>query len=866
MAPLWLVNCSIEKKTAMSEPNETGLTSLSLTNSDIKEEVTQDDISLLQHAALRASLSTSSPQRASDDIHEAKNYWEARTEQLANSLSLLTAALESTADGIIVLDFTGKVVAYNTKFTAIWQYSTEILERRNSREMSAHSATLVKEPEAFLQLLKEHLANPERETFHLIELKDGRTFERYGFPQRVNEKVVGVVINLREVTERKKVDAALRLSEEKYRLLWATAGDAFLLFNRDNIILEANPSLATILGYEPEEVIGQNIAILQPEHLREGHRRGLQRYLESGVRKLDWRATEVPGLHRDGREVPLEIAFNHLHVDGQDLFSGFIRDISERKASERSLARLAAIVDSSDDAIVSKTTEGIITSWNRGAERIFGYSSSEAIGQPILMIIPPDRAEEEPQILERMARGERVEHFETIRIRKDGQLIHVSITLSPIRDNQGNIIGISKIARDITQRKQAEAEREELLASEQNARQEAEAANRAKDEFLATLSHELRTPLNAILGWSQLVSDSRLDEEARTEGLGIIQRNARLQAHLVEDLLDVSRIITGNLRLEVQAVDLASVIESAVESVLPSAEAKEIRLQRVLDSGNTLVLGDPARLQQVVWNLLTNAIKFTPKKGRVQIRLERINSHIEVVVTDTGIGIAPEVLPYIFERFRQADQSSTRNYGGLGLGLAIVRHIAEAHGGSVEAESPGEEQGTTFTIKLPLMATRSVDLASQDREERVHPTAHSSSNMGYVLECPEELEGVHVLVVDDDEDARRLVSNILQGCRAKVTTASTAAEGLSTLQSARPDILISDLGMPDEDGYSLIRQVRALPPEQGGQTPAAALTAYARVEDRLKVLRSGFQIHLPKPIEPAELVAVVANLAQRINT
>jgi PAS domain S-box-containing protein len=420
--------------------------------------------------------------------------------------------------------------------------------------------------------------------------------------------------------------------------------------------------------------------------------------------------------------------------------------------------------------------------------------------------------------------------------------------------------GLSVFFHDINERKQFELERTELLNREQQARQEAEAANRTKDEFLATLSHELRTPLTAILGWSRMISDDRLSQEDKARGLEAIQRNAQLQSQLIEDILDVSRIITGKFRLDVQATELATVIESAVESVLPAAQAKEIRLQRVLDSGTSLVSGDPNRLQQVIWNLLTNAIKFTPKGGRVQVRLERINSHVEIVVSDSGEGIKPEVLPYVFDRFHQADSTMTRNYGGLGLGLAIVRHIVELHGGTVEAYSAGIGQGATFTVKLPLMATRSTEPEPATREERVHPTA----SLGADFECPPELEGLHVLVLDDDEDARHLIQTVLQRCLANVTTASTVADAMEVLQRTRPDVLISDLGMPGEDGYSLIRQVRALSPAQGGQTPAAALTAYARLEDRMRVLRSGFQIHLPKPIEPAELVAVVANLADRI--
>jgi PAS domain S-box-containing protein len=797
------------------------------------------------------------------ELVELREALEIRTETLTSSLALLRATLESTADGVVAVDLSGSIMAYNNKFASIWNFPDAVLQRRDGAEMRDFASQRCQDPENFLEIAKRHFSQPDTEILDVIELKDGRTFERHGFPQRVNQECTGMVITFREVTKYKQAEAALRLSEEKYRLLWATAGDAFVLFDSENRILEANAAVATIFGYDPAEIIGQDLALLQPERLREGHRRGIQRYLATGARTINWTSAEALGLHQDGREIPIEIAFNHLHLEGRDLFAGFIRDITQRKQAEQGLARLGAIIDSSHDAIISKSLEGIITSWNRGAEILFGYSATEAIGQPILMLFPPDRQNEEPQILAQLSRGEGVDHFETVRIRKDGQQIDVSITLSPIKNSAGEITGVSKIARDITGRKHAEAEREALLIREQQARQELEVANRTKDEFLATLSHELRTPLNAILGWSRLITNSHIDEEERARGIETIQRNAQLQLQLIEDILDVSRIITGKYRLEVRATEVADVIESAVESVLPAAQARDIRLQRVLDSGPCLVSGDPARLQQVVWNLLTNAIKFTPKGGRVQIRLERVNSHVEIIVSDTGAGISADVLPHVFERFHQADSTSTRSHGGLGLGLAIVRHIVELHGGTASAASPGLGQGTTFTVNLPLMATRSDAVASTGKDERVHPTARETGGASPGFDCPEELKGLLVLVVDDDDDARRLIKTVLEQCEASVVTASNAQEGLETLQRVHPHVLISDLGMPEEDGYSLIQQVRALPRENGGQTPAAALTAYARVEDRMRVLRSGFQIHLPKPIEPAELVAVVANLAGR---
>ena len=363
---------------------------------------------------------------------------------------------------------------------------------------------------------------------------------------------------------------------------------------------------------------------------------------------------------------------------------------------------LAAIVESSDDAIIGETLDGVITSWNQAAELILGYTAAEIVGKPVSALMPPDHSEDMVRILGRIRRGERVGHFETQRLTKDGRVIDVSLSISPIRDADGTIIGAAKVARDITERKRAEAERERLLAAAEAARAEAEAANRMKDDFLATLSHELRTPLNAIVGWAKILRSGRVDAEDIEEGLSAIDRNSHAQTQIIEDLLDISRIISGNLRLDVQRLHLSDIIEAALATVLPAANAKEIRIHKVLDSLAGPVSGDAARLQQVVWNLLANAVKFTPKGGRVQVLLERVNSHVEISVIDTGIGIQPEFLPHVFDRFRQADGSTTRRHAGLGLGLAIVKQLVEMHGGSIRAKSPGEGQGATFTLMLPI--------------------------------------------------------------------------------------------------------------------------------------------------------------------
>jgi signal transduction histidine kinase/ActR/RegA family two-component response regulator len=406
-------------------------------------------------------------------------------------------------------------------------------------------------------------------------------------------------------------------------------------------------------------------------------------------------------------------------------------------------------------------------------------------------------------------------------------------------------------------REKSEAERTVLLEAERAARGEAERAGQMKDEFLATLSHELRTPLNAVLGWAQLLQMPEVDAKEMAEGVTIIERNARAQAQIIEDLLDMSRIISGKVRLEVQSLDLASVVQAALETVQPAAYAKEIRVRALLDSEVAPISGDPNRLQQVFWNLLSNAVKFTPKGGRVQVELKRVDSNLEVSVTDNGEGIEPTFLPHVFDRFRQADATTSRAHGGLGLGLAIVRQLVELHGGTIRVLSAGKNSGSSFVVTLPTMvvhASRELMVERRHTAEIAVPTMlRKSARMG----------GVKIVVVDDEPDARSLLRRLLEDCDAEVHTAETAEEAVALVQSERPHVLISDIGMPGEDGYGLIRRVRALSAETGGRTPAVALTAYARAEDRVTAIVAGFQHHLSKPVEPNELIAIVASLAGR---
>ncbi|HET9316664.1 MAG TPA: ATP-binding protein, partial [Vicinamibacteria bacterium] len=404
------------------------------------------------------------------------------------------------------------------------------------------------------------------------------------------------------------------------------------------------------------------------------------------------------------------------------------------------------------------------------------------------------------------------------------------------------------------ERARGEAQREELLVKERQARERAEAADRAKDEFLAVLSHELRTPLNAVYGWARMLQTGQVHGAEMARALDAIVRNANVQVQLIDDLLDVSRIVTGKMRLDVRSVDLAAVIQEAMDAVRPAADAKAIRMQCVLDPRAGPVRGDSDRLQQVVWNLLANAVKFTPRAGRVQVLLERVNSHVEIAVSDTGQGIAPEVLPFVFERFRQSDSSSTRAHGGLGLGLALVKHLVELHGGTVVGQSPGPGAGATFTVRLPLTIAE----VSPGEGPRVHPLAPAREG----LPAGARLDGLRVLVVDDEVDAVALMESILAGAGAIVRTSLSAPEALRALRDWRPDVLVSDIEMPGEDGYSLIGRVRALPAAEGGGTPAIALTAYGRAQDRVRSLAAGYSMHVHKPVDPGELTTIVASVAR----
>jgi two-component system CheB/CheR fusion protein len=694
-----------------------------------------------------------------------------------------------------------------------------------------------------------------------VETRDGagRWYWLRVHPYKTLEKKIdGAVVALVDIDALKKIEREIEAARDYAEAIIGATRDPLLVLRADLKVESANGAFYKTFKVEPPETEGRLIYELGG---RQWDIPEFRRLLEDIIlHNSSFNDFEV--MHKFPGIGMRSMLLNARRLDSREggaarILLG-IEDVTERREAELALAQLAAIVQSSDDAIVAIDLDGVIISWNQGAEHLYGYTSQEAVGQPIAMLIPPEGSEAEKNILERMRAGEHINHFETMRRRKDGSEVAISLTLSPIKNARGEVIGASKIARDITERKRVEEATRAAYEHELAARAESEQANRLKDEFLATVSHELRSPLNSILGWSKMLSAKRLDEEETTRALEVIYKSARAQNQLIGELLDVSRIITGKLRLEVSMVDLTSIIEAAIDIVRPAADAKKIEISSSYDPAAGLVYGDADRLQQVAWNLLSNAVKFTPAGGQITVRLEREGTHVTITVSDNGDGIEPEFLPFVFDRFRQFESGTARPSGGLGLGLAIVRHLVELHGGTVSAASRGRGQGSTFRVTLPLEVNRKESgEAKRDRPAKTSeiPQSHAPS--------PDLLLDLRVLLVDDEPDARELLSLILLSYDAEVRGCASAAEALQTLDEWLPDALVSDIGMPDEDGYGLMRKVRAREPERGGLIPSLALTAYARAEDARRALEAGYQAHIPKPVEPAELAMAVASLVGR---
>jgi PAS domain S-box-containing protein len=662
-------------------------------------------------------------------------------------------------------------------------------------------------------------------------------------------QLVSILSLVQDVTTQKMIEHALRQSEGQYRLMFEANPHPMWVYDLETLrFLAVNDAAVHHYGYSREEFLAMTLKEIRPPEDVER----LSAYLSGTSSELDhagdWRHRK-----KDGTLIDVEITAHRLDFSGRRAELVLVNDITERKRAVNELRlsedRYRDLVDNSHELMCTHDLEGRIISVNPWAARVLGYDNEKLIGMNVRDGLLPEYRDQFDEYLRdirtngfaqgvmqvKTASGEKKlwEYYNTLRT--EG-------VETPI---------VRGMAHDVTERRKA-------LAREKEARIEAEAANRLKDEFLSTLSHELRTPLTAIIGWSTLLLQGEIDESKQPHALRTIARNAKSQGQLIDDLLEVSRIITGKLNLTFSPCQLQPIVEAALETIKPTAEAKGVRFRTSFDERVGFVSGDPDRLQQVVWNLLSNAVKFTSKGGVVQISFGRVNSHVEIIVSDSGEGIGSEFLPHVFERFRQADGSTTRSHGGLGLGLAIVRHLVELHGGAVRAESDGPGMGATFVVSLPLLAHSRQILSVGERPEQpvlVKAESREGSTM---------LEGLRVLIVDDEPDARELFTLMLTRCGAEVKTAASAKEALDYLETWKPSVLVADIGMEGEDGYALIRKVRALPREKGGQIPALALTAYARPEDRLRTLSAGYQIHLAKPVDRAQLAAALESLVGQI--
>jgi len=633
--------------------------------------------------------------------------------------------------------------------------------------------------------------------------------------------------------------------------------DFAYVFDRDGRFTYASPFLLRLLGIALEEIVGKNFHDLPyPEELATRLQAQIQEVFDTGRVVRD----STPFAAPTGVEGTYEYIFSPVvGADGAvEWVAGSTRDISERRRAEEERERLLQELEAEQaklnylfekaPAFVATLTgpEHIFELANPAYSQLIGYR--EVVGKTVREALPEIAGQGFYEILDQVFQTGESFIGQEVPIKlcnaTTGTLEqrYLDFAYQPIFDSDGAVSGIFVHGVDIT--------------GQVHARREAESANRAKDEFLATLSHELRSPLAAIMGWTSILQSGLNSTEEIELGLDTIARNARAQSQLIEDILDVSRMIAGKMRLALEPVGLRVIVEDALLAIAPQAFAKNVALLTTLQEGDCLVAGDATRLQQIVRNLLSNALKFTPEGGSVQVTLECLGDHANVSVADSGIGMAPDMLIHVFERFRQVDSSTTRAQSGLGLGLAIVRHLVELHHGTVEAHSAGLGHGATFTVSLPLLPEK---VATPDECEAQPPGEPAAS----APENQTRLDGVHVLLVDDGEDIRRFLTVVLEKYGAQVTAVASAAEAFTALGEVRPHIILSDIGMPGEDGFSLIKRIRALPPDAGGQTPAIALTAFARAEDRAEVLRAGFEAHLAKPIDAMELMGMIGRLAGR---
>lgn len=824
-------------------------------------------------------------QSAYAELTNAQFELERRAAEVAETRDLFQQVISSMSEALFLTDRSGRLIRANPAAAALLECAeTSILGRPLSSVCSSEDIPAT--PWKLMEISPSgRLSNLEVDiktiTGHLIPV----SFSLSLMYDKQN-KITGVLAVARDMRDHKSLINSLVAARTRLQELLEFAPDAILLADRDGRIVLINSQTEKLFGYQRDELLGQNSEILLPDRLHgqqfdQAPAANRDDLLELDDRRGSGETSAEPSEKVDfivvdkfGREFPAEITRRQIETEDGVMVMSVIRDISERKRAEAAVNEATAVQEAvfqhAGHTMITASEDGMILSFNPAAERMLGYRAEEVIGKAHLDILHDreelaDRADLfadelggliEPgfEVLVAKARHNLPNEHEWTYVHKSGRRFKVTLTMTALRDTLGRINGFLGIASDISKRKAQEEETSAMLEQEQEARKVAEDANRLKDDFLAMISHELRAPLTAILGWAQMLRSGALDRASAERALLTIERNAKSQAHLVGDLLDASRIATGKLNIERKPVELMSIVEAAVDAVRPSVEAKNLRMQIVLEPWVGPFNGDAERLKQVVWNLLSNAIKFTPAGGLIEVRLERLENKALLIVSDTGQGIDPEFLPAIFDRFRQADSSSKRRQGGLGLGLAIVKHIVELHSGAIYAYSRGEGQGADFMITLPLAAP---DTASESSELwPIRPDGQMETRST-------SLRGARVLVVDDDHDTREILAVMLVRYGTDVRSAGSAAEAIEIFSQWRPDVLVSDIGMPVEDGYALIGKIRALPSDEGGDIPAIALTAFAAAQDRERTLDAGFQKHLSKPVEPVQLAKEVARILGR---
>ena len=731
-------------------------------------------------------------------------------------------------DPVFVCDLKGKILEVNPAVSELLGLRRdEVLEQSLSRFLSP------KETTEFIAAVREAVGRGVTRNVRL----GPRSASGETIPTMLNASVlrnpdgapIGVIGILRDIRE---LDKARAYAES----LIKNAPDPVFVSDLDGKILQANDAVFNLLGLRPDELIEHSLSrIISVEETRD-----FMTALREVVERGETRNARLHPRSASGEIIPTTLNASALRATGSGVIGviGILRDMRELDKAWRYAESL--IKDAPDPVFVTDL-QGKILQANDAVSELLGLREDQVVEQSLSRFIAPEEAREFVGALREVVERGITRNVRLNPRNASGEVIPSTLNASALRDALGRVAGAIGILRDMRAY-------EQVVRALEESRRELEAANRAKDRFLAMVSHELRTPLNAMLGWAKMLRSGMLDEASAARALEVIERNCNLQAHLIDDLLDLSRIVTGKLQLELRPVDPVGVLEASIDAVQALADAKGIALRVILDASVGWVLGDPQRLQQVVWNLLSNAIKFTPQQGRIELRLDRVGARPRISVRDTGPGISPDLLPHIFDPFHQGENA--RRVGGLGLGLAIVRHIVELHGGNVSAESAGEGLGATFVVELPPMdrfKTVQTPLTLAD-------TADSSSPRFI------SLSGITVLVVDDEADAREVLTTILHHAGANAIAASSAAEALDALHRNRVDVVVSDIGLPEEDGCALIRKVRELGPKHGGAIPAIAVTADARAETRVRALAAGFQLHIAKPIDPAELTGVIAQI------